>query len=592
MLAAEELENHPLLAELAEILPLAADREWRLNNLYLVVDRNGKMQPWKAYPWQQEYRRNRHNLNFIPKARQLGMSYEIVIENGDECIFTDNMTAGIIDFRQDDAWEKLDKFRVAWMNGPLYDWPDPRIKLLWQVIHLMNPLVTDNNGELAWSNGSSFQASTSFTGRTPQRLHWSEAGPMSAQRPSQAKRIRRGALNSVASGCIVDIETTMEGPRVGVAFEICELAMGCRTQKVLRQTQWKLHFFNWVGVPEYRNPGCKPTKKETIAYFQRAAKLGIKVHPEEQSWWEDKKATIKGEMTQQFPLTIEEALSFDGDKPRFQKSALDYLGTLLQGGAQKLKYGVLDQQLSERPTFSEYEEDSAWFRLWEGPQVGCKYVLAADFCTAEFDEITGEMADKHAVLVVRAPYMVEINGRKGIVRAAVVGAIQVDDRTPLDVLARRIYLMADYYGHCMVVPEINTHIGYVSTLRTAGCRSIWRRHKHIDDPAKGVGRTAYEFGWKTTPSTKPLIIEKLDKALREEEIMVWCPRIVSELRTYQQTNEALAGQHDDWVMALAIAYHALGSATMFHEERKLLPLLGHGGTPPAFGQQWQSGDQE
>ena len=56
------------------------DRWWRLNNLYWILDKAGnpvKFQPNKA---QAEYLRNRHYLNVILKARQLGFSTAIQID--------------------------------------------------------------------------------------------------------------------------------------------------------------------------------------------------------------------------------------------------------------------------------------------------------------------------------------------------------------------------------------------------------------------------------------------------------------------------------------------------------------------------------
>jgi hypothetical protein len=576
-----------LLDGMAEIMTLAQDREWRLNNIYLIVDRNGKMQPWDPYPWQKRYRRERHTLNMLPKARQKGMSLQLVIENGDECVWTENMTAGIIDLKEDHAWAKLDKFRFAWKNGPLYDWPDPRIKRLWEVIHVMNPLVTDQVGKMVWANGASFVASTNFTGQSPQRLHWSEAGPLSAQRPATARKILRGALNSLSQYSIIDVETTLEGPRVGVAFQILEQAIACRNAKHLRNTQWKLHFINWQGVPEYRNPGCKPQLESTRKYFAELEKLGQHYDDEEQSWWEDKKATLKGEMTQQFPCTLDEAMSFDGDRPRFQRSALGFLDSLI-ADAVPAEFGVLDQQRDERPTFSETDEESSWFRLWEEPKEGFKYLLSADFCGKDEEDDDRPELDKHAVVILRAPAMTVRDGEKVLLPMAVVAAIRTDDRAPLDVLARRIYLMSYFYGHCCVVPEINKHLGYCAQLRAAGVRDIWRRRVHVDDPGRGTGKTDYKTGWETTSSSKPLIIEGLDKVMREQELLTWCPRIVGELRTFQQSNNALMGQHDDWVMALAIGVHAIGSATLY---RKQIPVVASPVQMPGYQQPGAGGFQ-
>jgi hypothetical protein len=552
------------------------------------LDKDGVTVPFRAHPWQREYRRRRHTRNYIPKARQLGFSTEIVMENGDACVHTPNYSVGIIDLKEDDAWEKLEKFRFAWQNGPTFAWADPRIGLLWKTIHEMNPLVVDNAGRMKWTEGGVFTAGTGFTGRTPQALHWSEVGPLSAQRPAQARKIRRGSMNSPAPNSIIDIETTMEGPRVGVAFEICELALANRNALALRNTQWRLHFAGWIGVPEYSNPGGKPMLEATRTYFAKLLlEHGVSATLEEQAWYEDKKEEQKGEMKQQYPSVIEEALSFEGDRPRFGSGALAFLqscvtSAVTDDGLDVCQFGQFVAQGNERPVWFGCDEEESWWRMWEEPREGFKYILSLDACTAEYDDSRQEM-DKHAVCIVRAPAM-DAGGT--LIKAAVVGAIRTDDRTALDILARRIALAAAYYGNCMVIVEVNMHMGYCAQLREAGVKNIWRRQQQIDDPGRGTGRTEFVAGWKTTPSSKPLLIEKLDKVLREQELQLWCPRMLGELRTFQQSNAALAGQHDDWVIALAMAVHAWAAATTFHLHVPVIPgLPTQSGMPFGFGAQ-------
>lgn len=557
--------------ELVKLTHLAmTDRAWRIHNLYLILDEEGKVVPFVPRPEQLEFWEHRHTRNFIPKARKLGISTMIVLLNGDECVWTPNLRAAIIDLKEDDAFAKLDIFRTSWTKGPEYEWSNPMMGLLWKAIHQMNPLTKDKAGELAWENGARIMASTSFTGRTPQRLHWSEAGPMSAQRPDQARKIRRGSINSAPPGAIVDIETTMEGPRVGVAYELCELARSSWRKRHLSVVDWRLHFFSWLGHPSYRLPGARPGLEETRRYFETLALRGVVATPEQQAWYESKKLEQKGEMKQQFPSTLEEALSFEGDRPRFGERSLLFLESLNSDlSPEACKWGQFVAQGDERPVWFGCDEEESWGRMWQEPQEGARYILALDCCTAEYNDLRQDM-DKHAALIIRAP----ARGPNGeLVKAAVVWAIRTDDRAALDILARRIYLATAFYGHCPVIVEVNMHMGYCAQLREAGVRNLWKRAQHIDDPGRGTGRTEYVMGWKTTPSSKPLLIERLDKVLREEEVQVWCLRIIAELRTFQQSNEALAGQHDDWVIALAMAVYAWDAATVFRLHTPMNPFI-------------------
>ena len=67
-------------------------------------------------------------------------------------------------------------------------------------------------------------------------------------------------------------------------------------------------------------------------------------------------------------------------------------------------------------------------------------------------------------------------------------------------------------------------------------------------------------GFRTTISTKPMIIGNLKRAIEEHDIGLHSDVILSELRTYVSaengSTNALAGNYDDTVMALAIAFEA------------------------------------
>lgn len=302
--------------EAQQLKGLLSSRAWRLDNLYQVVDEDSRVVPFVARGEQLEFRRDAENLNFVPKARKLGMSTEIVLENGDACIFSPNFKAAIIDKGEEDAWEKLQIFRFAWENGPKHR--DARIAAIWREIHAANPLTSDSNGELGWDNGSCFQAGVSFVGATPQSLHISEYGPICAQKAARGLEIRRGSMNAVPMHGRVTIETTMEGGRIGPCYDIFRLAL--KSSKKIKEERtpldWRLHFFSWLGHPSYILPGFSPHKAETHQYFQElTAKYGDELFRRygyrevplaRQAWWEGKKETAKDEMPQQFPTVIDE----------------------------------------------------------------------------------------------------------------------------------------------------------------------------------------------------------------------------------------------------------------------------------------------
>ncbi|MEN3940689.1 hypothetical protein WJU23_05290 [Prosthecobacter sp. SYSU 5D2] len=286
-----------------DLIAKLADRAWRLENLYQILA-EGQVKPFIARPEQLSFRENRHNRNFVPKARKLGLSTEIVLENGDECVFTPNFKAAIIDRSAADAEEKLAIFRLAWEKGPEH--PDPDIAALWKLIHAANPLVRNNDGELEWSNGSNFQAGTSFTGRTPQRLHISELGPICDASEAKGNEIMQGSINSVLPQDILDVETTMRAGQTGACARLFKLAKE-GAGKPLTVASWRLQFFSWLGHPDYSLPGQVPTDGDVIQYFQELERdHGIKATPAQQAWYQLKQREQGDSMLAEYPSWIGE----------------------------------------------------------------------------------------------------------------------------------------------------------------------------------------------------------------------------------------------------------------------------------------------
>lgn len=309
----------PTKEQLAKLLTLLKDKRWRMDNLYIVLDDKGKIVQFKMRPEQVHLFENRHSQNFVPKARKLGMSTFLVLDAFDECLFNRDYHAGIIDLKQKDAEDKLAMAKYAWDNGPKFH-PNAAVRWLWKhAIHGKNKLTVESNSRLEWTNGSAFSAGVRYTGKTPNRLHISEFGPIAAQFPAVATDIVRGSINSVhtAAGGIVDIETTMEGGRIGECYKVYQLALKGIGQP-LTPLDWAMHFFSWLGHPLYVLPMNAPKRPETVDYFARLtrdhgewieATFGWKggvVPVARQAWWEKKRETLGDLMWQQFPTVISE----------------------------------------------------------------------------------------------------------------------------------------------------------------------------------------------------------------------------------------------------------------------------------------------
>lgn len=313
-------------AQLAELDQLLApelnkitieDQEWRIDNLYWILNEDGKAIKFVRNEAQRVWWKDRWYLNAILKARQLGFSTAIVLEILDECLFIPNFSAGIIDYSLDDACKKLEKIKFA------YD--RLRIDLRKKV-----PLVKANTEKLEFANGSKIEVGTSHRGGTFQHLHVSEYGKISATRPEKAKEIKTGGFGTVHVGKRIDVESTAEG--IGGEFhDLIQRADNLKKEgHPLSELDFKLHFFPWWQHPGYRLDAAKVrVPKEMDEYFlELDVKHGISLDAAQRAWYTAKRYQIgPDKIFQEYPSYPEEAFkaSVEGAyfKRQMNKARLD-----------------------------------------------------------------------------------------------------------------------------------------------------------------------------------------------------------------------------------------------------------------------------
>jgi len=128
------------------------------------------------------------------------------------------------------------------------------------------------------------------------------------------------------------------------------------------------------------------------------------------------------------------------------------------------------------------------------------------------------------------------------------------ERIPPDLIAVIAFRMGRLYNAGLLVVEANNHgIATLNALRQMGYRSIYRRRQvnHL------YNRVTEEYGFKTTRSTKPLIISALDEALRNQELVIREAETITELKGYvrDEAGRMAGSPFDDRVIALALAHH-------------------------------------
>lgn len=295
------------------ILEKLNNRAWRLQNLYWIEDENGQKVKFRMNWAQRAFYAMLWYLNVVLKARQLGLSTFSLIFMLDKALFEKNQTCGIVDKTDDDAKKKLDRIEFAYLH--LDDKDDPATAALGAGIKQRVRIDTANDHEISFTNGSKIWSGVSLRGGTVQFLLVSELGYISFFNPKKALEIKSGALNTVHKGNIVVIESTHEGGKYGVNYDMIVVSQSApAAPPELTEMDWRFHFFAWHKNPAYVLP-LAPGQQlrlsdELVEYFAKLEREHkIKLTDEQKHWYSKKKAVQGDAMWKEFPSTPEEAVN-------------------------------------------------------------------------------------------------------------------------------------------------------------------------------------------------------------------------------------------------------------------------------------------
>jgi hypothetical protein len=288
-----------------EDLSLLDNKEWRMNNLYRIVDKQGNSIPFKLNPVQQVVLRNTHNRVIILKARQLGLSTFAVLDILDDTIFNNNLSSGIVSYSLDHAQHIFKK-----ILGHALDNLTPYAKEL--------AGVTQRSAtEISFRNGSSLRVGTTLRGGTSQDLLVSEFGKTCARNPIKAEEVVTGTLQSVPIDGKVIIESTGEGSE-GYFAEMVNTAHQHGNEN-LSPLQYKLFFFPWYTEILYTLENEMVMDEPLIKYLDKIAfDANIKLTEGQRNWYAFQKAILGDKVAQEFPSTISEAFLSNSDAYYFQ----------------------------------------------------------------------------------------------------------------------------------------------------------------------------------------------------------------------------------------------------------------------------------
>lgn len=278
-----ETTNHQLTEQL-----------WRLNNLYTIIDKQGRSVPFRMNSAQDRFYREMWYRNSILKSRQHGFSTLIALYALDTCLFWPNTAAGFIAH----GLEEAKKIFATKIDYPWQQLPEG----------LRNRVgsTTDSKTELAFGNNSSISVGTSMRSGTVQVLHVSEFGKIAATRPDKAREVITGAFEAVPQDGVIFVESTAEGNE-GAFYDLDQNAR--KLTRALTPMDFKAHFYPWFEDPQNTLDADIVIDEQYNQYFAKLEELGICLSEGQKHWYVVKARTLQEEMQREHPSTAEEAFA-------------------------------------------------------------------------------------------------------------------------------------------------------------------------------------------------------------------------------------------------------------------------------------------
>jgi len=245
-------------------------------------------------------------------------------------------------------------------------------------------------------------------------------------------------------------------------------------------------------------------------------------------WYESKVKNMPAwQLHQEYPRNPDEAFIMSGN-PVFDVSKLTALQT------EDPVRGYMKFTSRRQAEFVEAVDGE--LMVWDFPAEGGVYTIGADVAEGLGH---GDYSSAHIV-----------DARTLTVVAAWHGHIDPD------VFGEVLCELGWWYNGCLIGVENNGHgLTTLKSMQRYGYKNIYRQRRL----AQRVQAETEILGWRTTAASKPLMVDELAGALRDEEILLLDIYTINELKTFvRDTNGKMHGSpHDDRVISLAIAWQML-----------------------------------
>lgn len=187
----------------------------------------------------------------------------------------------------------------------------------------------------------------------------------------------------------------------------------------------------------------------------------------------------------------------------------------------------------QRPELHSWEKGALW--LWQEPIDGHEYIIGADVAVGVGDE--GDNSAFHVIDMITMEQVAEFYSKK----------------IPPHIFAMILSKIGMYYNTALIAVEnAGPGLAVLDKLQ----HSLYYENLYYTR-----SRSQERVGISTNRTSRPVILESMQSYIQNNLVHVYSPRLVRELNTFifdhsKKRAEASTGNHDDLVMAFALAIYA------------------------------------
>ena len=490
-----------------------------------IVDKKGRLVPFKFNPQQKYIMRNKGKFNICLKSRQLGITSVALAYSLYLAITKPYSTCMIMSYSLDSANNIFEKLKQMYND-------------LLECVSLET--IANNRKELKFVNHSRIIVCTcgskdNARGATLNFVHLSEVGFMNEYLDKQLTAIEQAL---VPDGCMI-LESTANG--LNRFSELWNKSVSGESP------MWKPFFFSWVQdklmfADEYREykkrykniHGAYLTENELdekeISLKNDGATL-------DQLMWRRLKISNGSEETfcQEFPANPIEAFISTGSNIFSSAIIQQRLNNLHLTEIKKLPTSEID------PIIKKY---SKYLTIWKLPIKNARYYIGVDVC-----EGLGGSNDYSVISVVDKDGFQCAEWRSNKVK-------------PYEFTEIAYQMAALYNKGLLVIEKASAGHTVIDRIRHDYRYVNMYKYKAYDQKS-GKGRR--QIGWNTDTKSKPMMISDMQELFETGQCLVNSKDLLQEMKLFQLVDNKMkaASGHDDTVMAFAMALQGMKSGQYY-----------------------------